>query len=113
MSGASVQLLTNEGGRLRDVGADDCLFDLDLDFSRQDLLYLGLAGYLVTNRGALDKIPREFLLAAPLLVKFLGGDDDPVVGIDVCVDVEDILILGLAFAALQWSQSGRAARDEE
>lgn len=84
---------------------DDCLIDLDL--SRQDLIYMGLIAYAIVNRNKLSGLARQYpqyLLAAPIvlpyLIELLGGGDDRTV-IDLCLDMQDILVLGgLTYAAV-------------
>lgn len=90
---------------------EDCPIDFGFGLSRQDLIYLGLAAYAAVNQAKVrtwlsgTSYAPFSLLAIPFLVDFLGGDDDhKLVGLDLCLDMEDILILGgLAYAAVRFS----------
>lgn len=90
---------------------EDCPIDFGFGLSRQDLIYLGLAAYAAVNRTDVQNWLRGntyapfSLLAIPFLVDFLGGDDDhKLIGLDLCLDMEDILVLGgLGYAAARFS----------
>ena len=106
MTRAACRDLTEaEAGALIRRKDDDCLIDLEL--SRQDLIYMGLIAYAFINRNRLGNLARQnpqYLLAAPivlpLLIELLGGDDDRAV-IDLCLDMQDIIVLGgLTYAAV-------------
>jgi hypothetical protein len=103
MADARYTLLTAEEARRAERGGDD-LIDIGFELTRQDLIYLGLAAYVIRNRQAVQDLPPHYLLAVPFLVNLLAGNDDhSVIDFDMSLDFQDILVLGgLGYAAVKF-----------